>query len=72
MPETKMLDKRNMNDHDPNKMKDEMTEMEHGMAEKKADLTDEMKGGIQGNEGSTCSGRDPHVPKTPVKKETQK
>ena len=72
MPETKMLDKRNMNEPDPNRMKDEMTEMEHGMAGKQADLTDEVRREIQGNEGSTCSGRDPFVPKNPAKKEKEK
>ena len=53
-------------------MKDEMTEMEHGMAGKQADLTDEVRREIQGNEGSTCSGRDPFVPKNPAKKEKEK
>jgi hypothetical protein len=72
MPETKMLDKRNMNEQDPNRMKDEITESEHGMTGKQADLTDEKRGVIQGNEGSTCSGKDPYVPKNPVKKEKEK
>jgi hypothetical protein len=72
MPETKMLDKRNMSEQDPNRMKDEITESKHGVAGEQADLTEEKRGGIQGNEGSTCSGRDPYVPGNPVKKESKK
>ncbi len=72
MPETKMLDKRNMNEQDPNRMKDEITESEHGVAGKQANPTDEKRAEFQGNEGSTCSGRDPYVPKNPVKKESEK
>jgi hypothetical protein len=72
MPETKMLDKRRMNEQDPNRMKDEITGSEPGAAGKQADPTDEKRGEVQGNEGSTCSGRDPYVPKNPVKKESEK
>jgi hypothetical protein len=72
MPETKMLDKRNLNEQDPNRKKDEITESEHGVAGEQADLTEEKMGGKQGIEGSTCSGRDPYVPKNPVKKESEK
>lgn len=72
MPETKMLDKRVLNEQDPNRMKDEITESKQRMAGEQADLIEEKREGIQSNEGLTCSGRDPHVPRTPAKKESQK
>jgi hypothetical protein len=72
MPETKMLDKRNMNENDPNKMKDEITESGQDMAGKEANLAEEKIADIKGDEGSTCSGRDPYVPKNPVRKESEK
>ena len=72
MPETKMLDKKDMNDQDLNRIKDEITGSEKGMSGKQADLSEEERGGAQGNEVSTCSGRDPYRPKHPVGKEDVK
>ncbi|HEY3419090.1 MAG TPA: hypothetical protein VGK23_00870 [Methanomassiliicoccales archaeon] len=72
MPETKMLDKRKMNEQDPNRMKDEITGSEQGVAGERVGLTEERREGNQENEGSTCSGKDPYVPRNPVKKESKK
>jgi hypothetical protein len=54
MPETKMLDKKNLKDKDLKGIKDEMEDEGRKIQEKV---------------GSTCSGKDPYVPKNPVKKQ---